>query len=270
MFLFINWNIDPEIFAIGPVSIRWYGLLFASGFLFGQRIMAHIFKVENVKESLLDSLLLTMVVSTVLGARIGHFAFYEPSVFMNDPLQVIRPPFAGLASHGALIGILLALFVYARTQKMHFFWLTDRMVIVAALGGFFIRLGNLMNSEIVGKVTDVPWGFLFLRNTEFLPVYPRHPAQLYESLSCLVLFGVLYYLWNRFRGQLPQGILLGIFIIWVFGLRFLFEYLKENQEAFEAGLPFNMGQILSVPAVLLGIGIMIYAKSNKNRAIWYT
>ena len=267
MFAYIIWDVNPEIFSIGSFSIRWYGLLFASGFLIGQRILAHVFKKEGVSETLLDSLLLTMVISTVLGARIGHFAFYEPEVLLNNPLEVITPPFSGLASHGATIGILLALFFYARAKKMNFLWITDRIVIGVALSGFCIRMGNLMNSEIVGKVTDVPWAFVFRRLTEFgsFSQLPRHPSQLYEALSCLILCFFLFWIWNKRKTQTPQGLLLGIFLIWVFGLRFLYEFTKENQVAFENELPYNMGQILSVPSVLLGVYFLVVAWRNKDK-----
>ena len=277
MLSYILWDINPEIFGIKPfsvfsfqiggISIRWYGLLFALGFLVGQRIMAHIFKKEGLKESLLDSLLITMLLSTVIGARFGHFLFYEPQVLLSDPLQVITPPFAGLASHGAAIGILLGLLIFSKSQKMSYLWVVDRIVIVTALSGCFIRLGNLMNSEIVGKVTDVSWGFIFKRLTEY-GVYsqlPRHPAQLYEAFACLVLCIVLYKIWDKYKTETPQGLLLGVFLIWVFGLRFIWEFFKENQVGFENELPINMGQILSIPAVLLGIYFIAVAMKNKNK-----
>jgi phosphatidylglycerol---prolipoprotein diacylglyceryl transferase len=264
MFGYIIWDVNPEIFSIGTFSVRWYGLLFASGFLVGQRVMAHIFKKEGLKESLLDSLLLTMVIATVLGARIGHFAFYEPEVLLKNPLEVILPPFRGLASHGAIFSILPALYIYARVKKMSFLWVIDRIAIVTAFAGFCIRMGNLMNSEIVGRGTDVPWGFVFVNNFEFTQI-PRHPAQLYEALSCLVLCGFLFWLWQRRKTETIQGSLLGIFLVWVFGLRFFYEYFKENQVAFENELPYNMGQILSVPAVLLGIYFLIRAWQNRHK-----
>jgi phosphatidylglycerol:prolipoprotein diacylglycerol transferase len=264
MFGYIIWDVNPEIFSIGTFSIRWYGLLFASGFLVGQRIMAHIFRKEGLKETLLDSLLLTMVITTVVGARLGHFLFYEPDIFFKNPLQVITPPFAGLASHGALVGILLGLYIYARSKKISFLWVVDRIVIVVALAGCFIRMGNLMNSEIVGKVTDMPWAFVFTRNFEFTQ-YPRHPAQLYEAIACLILCFLLFWMWNKRKTQTPPGLLLGIFLIWVFGLRFVIEFFKENQVAFENELQFNMGQILSIPAVALGFVFLIYALKNKDK-----
>ena len=264
MFGYIIWDVNPEIFSIGSFSVRWYGLLFASGFLVGQRIITHIFKKEGVSETLLDSLLLTMVVATVLGARVGHFAFYEPEVLFKNPLEVIMPPFRGLASHGAVISILVALYIYTRVKKMSYLWVVDRIAIVSALGGCFIRFGNLMNSEIVGRPTDVPWGFVFVKNFEYSQI-PRHPAQLYESLSYLVLSGLMFWIWNKYKTKTPQGLLLSIYLIGTFSLRFIFEYFKENQVAFENEMSYNMGQILSIPAVLLGVFFLFYALKNKDK-----
>lgn len=261
MISYIIWNIDPDLFTIpeiggiGPFTVRWYGLLFAAGFLIGQQIMIHIFKKEGKPLEDIDALTLFMVISTVLGARFGHFLFYEPEVLLKNPLEVILPPYAGLASHGAGIGIFIGMWLYSRSRKASgqtFPWILDRMVILVALAGAFIRFGNLMNSEIVGRPTDAPWGFIFMKNMEYQQI-PRHPAQLYESISCLILFFVLLWLWNKKKQNTPQGSLIGIFLIWVFSLRFLYEFLKENQEAFENTMTLNMGQILSIPAVLVGI-----------------
>lgn len=266
MLQYIIWDIDSEIFHIGSFSVRWYGLLFALGFLIGVQVMTYIFKAEKKPVSDTDSLLIYMVTSTILGARIGHFLFYEPSVLLNNPLEVIVPPYSGLASHGALVGILTGLWLYSRRKSslatgQTFFWVTDRIAITVAFAGFCIRLGNLMNSEIVGRPTDVPWAFIFMQNAEYDKV-PRHPAQLYESLSCLVLFFLMYWFWNRYKSQTPRGSLLGFFLIWVFGLRFFYEYLKENQVAFENNYALNMGQILSIPAVLLGIFLVYRSYQN--------
>ena len=270
MISYIIWDVNPEIFTIpqfldyGPFPVRWYGLLFAAGFLIGQQIMIHIFKNEKKPLEDIDALTLYMVISTVVGARVGHFLFYEPEVLFKNPLEVILPPYAGLASHGAVIGIVTGLYLYARTRKstgQSFLWIADRMVILVALAGSFIRFGNLMNSEIVGRPTDVPWGFIFMKNTEFLQI-PRHPAQLYESISCFVLFFILLGLWNKFKEKTPRGLLVGIFFVWVFTLRFLYEFLKENQEAFEANYALNMGQILSIPVVLLGLYFIVQSRNH--------
>lgn len=275
MISYIIWDVNPEIFTIpqtlgfGPFPVRWYGLFFAAGFLIGQQIMIHIFKKERKPLEDIDALTLYMVISTVVGARVGHFLFYEPEVLFKNPLEVILPPYAGLASHGAVIGIIIGLFLYSKSRKatgQTFLWISDRMVILVALAGSFIRFGNLMNSEIVGRPTDVPWGFIFMKNTEFLQI-PRHPAQLYESISCFILFFILLGLWNKFKENTPRGLLLGVFFVWVFTLRFLYEFLKENQEAFEANYALNMGQILSIPVVILGLYFIIQSRKNALQKI---
>ena len=271
MISYIIWNVSPEIFTIpeflgiGPFPVRWYGLLFAAGFLIGQQIMIHIFKKEGKPLEDIDSLTLYMVLSTVIGARVGHFLFYEPEVLFKNPLEVILPPYAGLASHGAIIGIITGLLLYSRSRRSSgqtFLWVADRMVITVALAGAFIRFGNLMNSEIVGKPTDVPWSFIFVQNLEFKQI-PRHAAQLYESISCFILFFILLGIWNKYKAATPRGLMVGVFFVWVFTLRFMYEFLKENQEAFEANYALNMGQILSIPAVLLGIYFIIQSRNHQ-------
>ena len=261
MLQYIIWNVDPEIFRIGSWPVRWYGLLFATGFLIGVQIMTYIFKTEKKPLSDIDALLLTMVVSTILGARLGHFLFYEPAMFIQNPLRIITPPFGGLASHGGILGILIGLWFYSRrpssqTNGQTFLWVSDRICMVGALAGAFIRFGNLMNSEIFGKPTDVPWAFVFLRDHEFSQV-PRHPTQLYESLSYLILFMGLFWYWKAFRSQSAPGTMLGISLLWVFGLRFVWEFFKENQVAFEDSMSLNMGQLLSIPAILLGLILLL-------------
>lgn len=268
MYHYIIWDANPEIFRISSFPVRWYGLLFAMGFLIGVRIMTYIFETEKKPLSDTDPLLMTMVLSTIVGARLGHFLFYEPTMFLRDPIRIITPPFDGLASHGAIIPIIVGLWLYSRRESSRatgqtFLWVTDRIAIVAALSGAFIRFGNLMNSEIFGRPTNVSWAFVFVRSQEFSQV-PRHPTQLYESLSCLILFFVLFWFWKTYRDKLVPGTMLGIFLIWVFGLRFVWEFFKENQVAFEDNMAFNMGQMLSVPAVLLGLILLLrnYVRST--------
>ncbi|GAA4404788.1 prolipoprotein diacylglyceryl transferase [Nibrella viscosa] len=297
MLQYIIWDVDPEIFHVGSFSVRWYGLLFALGFLIGMQIMVRIFKTEGKPVEDTDTLLLYMVITTVLGARIGHFLFYEPEFLLKNPLQVLLPPYSGLASHGAGIGIITGLWIYSRRATSRktgqtFLWVLDRIAIVVALAGSFIRFGNLMNSEIIGRPTNLPWGFVFVRARDEFPIFTdsafsstlkanparfeevitsikngtvnldymlvsRHPAQLYESISSLILFLILLGLWNRYKARTPRGLLFGLFMVWIFTLRFLYEFLKENQEAFENTMVLNMGQILSIPAVLLGLFFLI-------------
>jgi phosphatidylglycerol:prolipoprotein diacylglycerol transferase len=275
MISYILWDVNPEIFTIpeflgfGPFPVRWYGLMFAAAFLVGQQIMIHIFKKEHKPQEDIDALTLFMVISTVLGARIGHFLFYEPETLFKNPLEVLMPPYAGLASHGAIIGIITGLYLYSRSRLatgQTFTWVADRIVILVALAGSFIRFGNLMNSEIIGKETDVAWAFLFPYNYEYRDIVPRHPAQLYESISCLILFFVLLGLWNKFKEKTPRGLLVGIFFVWVFTLRFLYEFIKENQEKFEDNYLLNMGQILSIPAVILGIYFIWTSRTKSLKA----
>ncbi len=269
--LFIEWNADPTIITLLGFPIRWYGLCFALAFLAGFQVVSYIFKKEGRPVEQADQLLLYTMVGTIVGARMGHYFFYEFPLLLAEPvrffIQMITPPFSGLASHGAAIGLFTAFYLYTKKNKgQSYLYVTDRIVIVAALAGFFIRFGNLMNSEIIGKPTDMPWGFKFLRDLEFNPsglasfVEPRHPSQLYEALSCLLLFFILLYLWNLKKAKVQEGSLTGIFMIFVFTLRFFYEFLKENQSSFENGLTLNMGQILSIPAVLFGIGVLWYAR----------
>lgn len=265
----IVWDMSPTIIKIGSFEVRWYGLLFAMGFLIGFQIMSRIFKIEHKSEDDLDKLLLTMILSIVLGARIGHYVFYEGQHFAENPggfiWDMLIPPYSGLASHGAAFGVLIGLFIFKnRNKSYNYLWLTDRIVIVSALGGAFIRFGNFMNSEIVGKASDLPWAVIFKKNFEFEQV-PRHPAQLYESISCLILFVIIYALYNKWKDKTPRGSLTGIFFIWIFTLRFFYEFLKENQEAFEDNMTLNMGQILSIPVVLFGIYVLI--KSFKRSSL---
>ncbi|WP_439881685.1 prolipoprotein diacylglyceryl transferase [Pontibacter sp. MBLB2868] len=263
---YITWNVDPEIFHLGPLSIRWYGLLFAMAFIFGQRILTKIYVAEGRTEGDVDVITLYMIIGTVVGARLGHTLFYAPDYYLSNPIEILKIWEGGLASHGATIGILFALWLFSRKQKFDYMWVLDRIVIVVALGGAFIRLGNLMNSEIIGHASTVPWAFIFERLNENPPV-PRHPTQLYESLSVFMLFVLLYWLWSKYKAALPKGLLFGIFVTALFTFRFLVEFLKENQEAFEDNLALNMGQILSIPLILVGLFILFRVWQNPKPAL---
>ncbi len=269
MLLAIDWNPNPEIFSLFGFSVRYYGLFFALAFLAGFQVLSYIFKKEGKPASQADQLLLYAMVATVIGARVGHYVFYEYPLFLEDPirflLQMITPPFSGLASHGAAIGLFTAFYIYTKKNPgQSYLYVTDRVVPTIALGGFFIRMGNLMNSEIIGKPTDLPWGFRFYRDMEFATfqsgVVPRHPSQLYEALSCLVLFFVLMFIWNKKKGETQDGLMTGWFMIILFTLRFFYEFLKENQSAFENQMTLNMGQILSIPAVAFGVIVLLVGR----------
>jgi len=252
--LFITWNPDPEIFRIGSLAVRWYGVLFALGFVFGYLIMQNMFKKEGVPIKLLDSLTTYMIVGTLIGARLGHCLFYEPDYYLTYPVKILYVWEGGLASHGAAIGIILALIIFSVVKKRSFLWVIDRIVVVTALAGCLIRLGNLMNSEIFGHITALPWGFYFVRASNPVEAQdPRHPTQIYEALSYLLIFIYLIWYYYRKQGHPRPGFLFGMFLILVFGVRILIEFVKEPQVGFEAGMALNMGQWLSIPFVLTGL-----------------
>jgi phosphatidylglycerol---prolipoprotein diacylglyceryl transferase len=262
--LIVPWDVNPEIFRVGSFAVRWYGLLFASSFLLGYIIMNKIFKNENLSEEILDRLTIYMAVGVIAGARLGHCLFYEPSYYFSHPLEILMIWHGGLASHGAAIGILTAIWLFARKEKKEFTWIIDRISIVVALAGFFIRIGNLMNSEIYGIETTVPWGFVFLRNNE---VAPKHPTQIYEALAYFIIFLILYRIYWSKKGEHIQGMLISLVCILIFTSRFFIEFLKEDQVAFEASMKINMGQMLSIPFVLLGIAGLFWSIKRNKRAV---
>ena len=261
----ITWNVSPEIFSIGPISIRWYGLLFAASFLIGFQIMTKIFEKEKKSQNDLNDLLWYMIIGTIVGARLGHCLFYNPEYYLSNPFEILKTWKGGLASHGAAIGIVIAMYLYSKRKAgQSFLWVMDRVVITVALAGFFIRTGNLMNSEIIGKATDVPWSFVFVNAFVPDPMTPRHPAQLYEALSYLTIFVILFSIYQKSYKTLKDGYLLGIFLVLVFVARFIIEFYKENQSSFEQGMTLNMGQLLSIPLILWGFYLLFKSKKEST------
>jgi prolipoprotein diacylglyceryl transferase len=261
---FITWDVDPEIFRIAVFSIRWYGLLFAAAFVAGYFILRKIFRQEGVPVKVLDRLTRYMVFGTLAGARIGHCLFYEPGYYFENPLEIIQIWHGGLASHGAATGILAALFIFSRVERRPYLWILDRMTIAVALSGFFIRTGNLMNSEIFGQPTGLPWGFEFVRSPEWhrppIDALPCHPTQIYEALAYLA---VSAWLCRRYfkKGEKPYpGVLFGVFLVSLFTVRFFIESVKLDQVGFEKGMLLNMGQLLSIPFIGLGIYMLVRPK----------
>ncbi|MCS6796462.1 MAG: prolipoprotein diacylglyceryl transferase [Raineya sp.] len=368
MFAYIIWNIHPEFIRIGSIRAAWYGLLFAMAFLAGQYVLGKIFKIEGKTEDDLATFSFYVIIATVIGARLGHVLFYQPDYYFAHPIDIFKIWEGGLASHGAAIGILLAVYLYSRKYKVSYLWILDRLVIVVALGGCFIRLGNLMNSEIIGKPANVPFAFVFanrwldnaletyeesyqigykrnytektsfkdstlngvrleplLIHTYFdadktsaqeakqflqmnIPVIvtnnkdvaehlvlspnpkfqavenekeievtwqaygiPRHPSQLYESISSLILFVFLLILYYRYKQKTPEGLIFGLFLIILFSLRFLYEFLKENQvegeNAIQQAIQMNLGQLLSIPFVVVGVWLLVKLKTSKLKAL---
>ena len=259
---FINWNPSPEIFTIPGIDwpVRWYGLMWALAFIASHFFMNRIFKAEKRSEKALDTLTLYIILGTVLGARLGHCLFYGPwfdeelangviiEGYLSHPLNILKVYEGGLASHGGALGILTAMILYCRKEKESWIWLFDRLVVVVPLAAMCIRLGNLINSEIIGKVTDVPWAFIFVQEDNL----PRHPAQLYEAIFCFFLFILMYWLWKNKRDKVGPGFMFGVLCVLLFTERFFDEFLKENQADFEGSMALNMGQWLSIPFVLIG------------------
>lgn len=257
----INWNVNPDLITIGSLHIRYYSLFFVIGFWLGYRLFVYFYKREDLPVSLLDPLLFTLIVCTIVGARLGHVLFYQPDYYLAHPAEIFKIWHGGLASHGGAIAILIGLWWYARhygkKYRFDFLWILDRIGIAIAFAGMFIRLGNLMNSEIYGDATDLPWGFVFLRNGE---IFPKHPTQLYEALAYLILGIALLMLYRYRLGRLKRGFLFGLFLTGLFGARFLIEFIKEPQVEFEQTMTLNMGQLLSIPFVIAGIILMIRSR----------
>jgi prolipoprotein diacylglyceryl transferase len=266
MLLSILWDVKPEIFSLGPITVRWYGLLFALGFLLGYQLVEKMFKKEGIPLEWLEKLFMYTLIATVIGARLGHVIFYGWEFYSQHPVEILKIWHGGLASHGAIIGILVALYYYSKkVSNKSILWVLDRVAIPVALAGFFIRTGNLMNSEIIGIQTDLAWGFQFVKASIYEPLAPRHPAQLYEALCYLASFGVLMYMYWKTNAKEYAGRLIGIFFMLIFTARFFIEFIKENQEAFEEGMALNMGQWLSIPFVLLG-AFLAYKSFMKQKA----
>ena len=268
---YIHWNVDPEIFSLGFLHVRYYGLCFAIAFMLGYYILEKMFKSEKIDETWLEKLFMYVVIATIVGARLGHVIFYGWDYYSQNLGDIIKIWEGGLASHGGAIGILVALYFYSKkVTKKSMIWTLDRLVISVALAAMFIRLGNLMNSEIYGHATDVPWAFQFITNMHAWkqgaePVYsaPSHPTQIYEALCYLFTFVVLFFTYWKTKAKEKQGLLFGIFLIGIFLSRFFIEFVKNNQEEFEQDMTLNMGQLLSIPFVLAGIYFIYNAVKKK-------
>ena len=274
--LSIVWDWNPTFIMLGNLDIRWYGLMWAIAILVAERILAFAFKREGLPPRTIESAFLWIVLGTFIGARVGHCLFYEPETYLTEPWRIITGiRDGGMASHGATIGIIIGVFGFARRNNLPFIWGMDRIAIVAPLSGAVIRFGNLFNSEIVGYPTDAAWGFKFVRHdayrafveyngdvpAEILDTIPaRHPAQLYEALCYLVIFAIVMYLYfGKDMGRRRPGVLISIALIGIFTMRFFIEFLKERQVDFEEGMSLDMGQLLSIPFIVIGIIILVIA-----------
>ncbi len=279
---YIVWNPDLEVFRLGPLAVRWYGLMWIIGLALAYFVVKKLYKEQKIKDEYFDPLFIYCFFGILIGARLGHCIFYEPDYFLTSGkglVEMILPirflpeggfkliGYAGLASHGGTLGLMIALYMYVRKTKLSIWTVLDNIAIATGTTACFIRLGNLMNSEIIGKVTDVPWAFIF----EHVDKVPRHPGQLYEAIAYAILFCIMWTIYKRSHQhptsstQHPQvgtGWYFGFCLAYIFTFRFFIEYTKEIQEAFEASLPIDMGQILSIPFIILGVYCMIKAKKK--------
>ena len=271
MLNYITWTVSPNLFD-GPPTIRWYGLMFAIGFYVGYEIVSRIFKHEGAPERWLGSLFIYVVVATILGARLGHVFFYEWDAYRQNPVEILKIWEGGLASHGGTAGIMIAVVLFSHfvTKGKGMLWTFDRLVVPTGLVAALIRIGNLMNHEIYGGPTDLPWGFRFVDNVGHWmagadPVFtpPCHPTQLYEALCYLLVFVLCMWLYWRRNAQERPGLIFGVFMLGIFVPRFFIEYLKNVQVAREIAMRqtwgMDLGQMLSIPFIVLGIWLVVRA-----------
>ena len=252
---YFTWTPDPILLHLGPLQLRWYGLFFVGAFFLGMLIMRWIFKREGKDPSIVDDGMIYMLIGAVVGARLMHCLAYEPDFYLAHPLEILKVWKGGLASHGGLIGVLIATWLFVRKHRLSYLWLLSRLTIPGALVAAFIRLGNFFNSEIIGIQTDKPWAVVFSR----IDTLPRHPVQLYESLAYFMLFILFWLLYLRLKPTLVTRLFPGLFLVLVFTVRFFLEYVKTKQADYQWDIPLSTGQALSIPFILLGIGWIIWA-----------
>ena len=272
--LFIHWHVNPVLFHIGSLGVRYYSLLFVAGFVIGWYIFRWFMRREGVDEKVLDPLLYTLLIATIVGARLGHCIFYQPDYYFGSWqgfLEIFMPWKGGLASHGGAIALVLAMWWYSnkygKDNNFDFLWVMDRLCITVAFAGCLIRCGNLFNSEIYGDVTNLPWGFIFDLRGE---TEPKHPTQIYEALSYLILGLAMLHIYYHNLDKVHRGFFFGFFLVGCFGMRFLIEFIKEPQVDFEnqmlSTIGLNQGQLLSIPFIIAGIALLVLAAVKKKPA----
>lgn len=268
LLLYINWDPNPEFFNIFGISVRYYGLLWAVGIFFAYLIVRYQYRDKGISEKKFDPLFFYCFFGILIGSRLGHCLFYEPAYYLANPLEIFLPikflpgggwkftGYAGLASHGGTLGLIIALWLYVRKVKMNYMDALDMIAVATPITACFIRLANLMNSEIIGKVTNVPWAFIFER----VDLNPRHPAQLYEAIAYFIFFLIHMFLYKHYSKKLHRGFFFGLCLTLIFTFRFFIEFIKIDQVDFEATMTLNMGQWLSMPFVIIGVGCMLAGK----------
>ena len=261
---YFEWSVDPVLVSFGTLSVHWYGVLFATAILTGFAVMNAIYRNENKPIEQLESLQIYMVIGIVVGARLGHCLFYDPIYYLSNPLKILAINEGGLASHGGGIGAILATLYYAKKNSLNFLYLLDRLAIPTALFAFFVRMGNLMNSEIVGIPSDVSWAVVFTR----VDLLPRHPAQFYEALAYIMIFVLLVFLYKYKNMQEKSGFLFGVFLTLVFFARIVIEFVKVRQAVYAEETLMSAGQMLSIPFLLLGLGLILFSlRERKTKEI---
>ena len=272
---YIVWDPSATAVKLGPLAIHWYSLCWLIGLALAYLCVQRLYKEQKVKPELFDPLFIYCFVGILAGARLGHCLFYQPDFFLSSwkhfveiflPIEFLEgggwefTGYRGLASHGGTIGLIIALWLYVRRTGMNVWQVLDNIAIATPLTACFIRLGNLMNSEIIGKATDVPWAFIFQR----IDPQPRHPGQLYEAIVYILLFFIGWAIYRRRPERVGTGFFFGLCLTYIFTARFFIEYTKEVQEAFEASMPLDMGQLLSIPFVVIGVACMLGGKWMDN------
>ena len=273
--LYVLWNPNPDMMHIGPLTLHWYSMCWLIGLLGAYLLMKHLYKQQHIKEELFEPLFLYCFVGILIGARLGHCLFYQPDYFLSSGKHIVEmllpihfladggwrfTGYEGLASHGGTLGLMIALWLYCRKTKLNIWRVLDNIAIVTPITACFIRLGNLMNSEIIGKVTNVPWAFIF----EKVDSAPRHPGQLYEAIAYALLLVIGYALYRKYPQKVGTGFYFGLCLTYIFTARFFIEFTKDIQVAFEASLPLDMGQLLSLPFIAIGIACMAGGKWMKK------
>lgn len=273
---FITWDFNPDLIS-SPITVRWYGLMFAIGFVVGAFLLSKMFKHEGQRSSWVDQIFIVVVICTIVGARLGHVFFYAWDYYSQHPADIVKIWEGGLASHGGAIAIIIGICLYAWLgMKKSPVWVLDRLVVPTAFVAGLIRLGNLFNSEIFGHVTDLPWGFYFVNSVEWQKMCIQyggevacHPTQIYEAACYFALFALLMWMYWKRNSEERQGLLTGVFLAVTFGARFLIEFVKNPQESFEIGMAINRGQQLSIPFVIIGLALIVYALMRPRTAIDY-
>ena len=255
------WSVDPVLLHLGPLQLRWYGLLFVGSFFIGIWVLEWIFKNEGKDTKPLDNFLIYAIVGAVVGARLMHCFAYEPEFYLSHPLEILKVYKGGLASHGGMLGVIVAIYLFCKKYNLSFMWMLSRVTIPGAITAAFVRFGNLFNSEILGLPSDKPWAIVFAR----VDMIPRHPVQLYEAFSYLLLVAILLYIYKKVSPIFATKILPAVFLTYMFSVRFLLEYTKTRQADYQWDLPLTTGQALSLPFILIGVVWMVIALRSAKR-----